>query len=246
MVARLANFWVRRDHNPMIDYDDLESEGIIALLNSIYCYGGKPRKKKLPKFITYAHWGVYNRIMTKYLRSTPFSGLTSNGELMVQYEALKRELNRHVGFDEAVSIMELDEKQSEVLLRMLVIITNRCAMKTDEEGIDYVDLSKTFAGPSNSQFEIRGHKSGRPVYTQTELIEPDMLIAVEQTELSDWERSVFKAYLEGGNGWATQVASEHINPITGVQYSRAAPKVVLKRVKEKILDTYNGMREAAA
>jgi hypothetical protein len=66
--------------------------------------------------------------------------------------------------------------------------------------------------------------------------------AIADANLTDWEKTVLEAFLNATDdktGWQTDVAKNHINPLTGEAYTRAAPAVAFKRAMTKLRELYS-------
>lgn len=234
VIAQYAHKW--KGKSPLT-FLDLYSEGTLALLKAIYLFGTKSKADgNHAYFQTYATCLIFTRVQTAVVRSMPST------DLLRRYEEMRLSFNGPVSLDECCIKMKLNSNQVRQLFQMLVQVYNSSSIQTntddDTELNDYSQLSVNANGIGHTKFEIAGRCQHSPVYRSTDLFEPDMLTAVKQTELTDWEQTVLDAFLKGGHGWQTEVAKSMINPLTGKEYSRRAPAVAMESIKNKILATY--------
>lgn len=62
----------------------------------------------------------------------------------------------------------------------------------------------------------------------------EILEQIFNLSLTDLERAVVEACIQGSHGWQSDVARQFINPNTGKPYSRVMPKVVLERLRKRL------------
>lgn len=191
------------------EYDDLVSEANIAILDAVRAFS-----KEGVKFITYVHHAISNRMQK-------FAGdVRKVAKLKRLYEEAKLKLEnesaRKYAFNEVCEELKLSEKDYRLL----------------ESGMHGV------VGQGEDQLEIEDTRIDICDKIHASSVFEDIM---ENVELDDWERTVLDAYLSSTSskeksGWQTDVAKNTINPITNKPYSRAAPRIAMERIKEKIVE----------
>lgn len=219
--VRLMNRVIHRaDRDSYLDNDDCMMTATMYLLDAIYQYDGST------KFITYAHHAIYRgvvRALNRAKRNYPWTNRMR--ELYAEYNATKRKMNRPCNFEEIVETMQLGTDERHALEAALSQVMNQGELvKTEEE--------------ETEAFEVVDHH-------QCLRLDPDQKDAILCAGLDEWETKVLECFLSGHRGWQTEVAENNINPATGKPYSRRAPHVAMERIKEKILQAYEGRRNVA-
>lgn len=219
-IFKRAKLWSSRNHHTQLSFSDFYNEATAGALKAIYYFD-----KEDTQFMTYLYWCIDRTVQTAINKNKPLSHwLTENVKLYGEFEKTRHKLGLEVTFDEVVSMMELDEESITDLRNMLCHVVNHSQIR-----------------PANAEGE---HEEGYGIYLAiskdtlpTEDSSNIMEIA-DKTVMTDWERIVLNAYLKGTRGWATEVAESNINPDTGREYSRRAPKIALDRVLARIRQNF--------
>lgn len=209
-----------------IDLEDLVSEGSMALVRALWTYA-----RPDVKFITYAAWIIHRQLRMYASKDKPLSHLTVNDiKLQTMMRQKAREVNGPATFDELVEKMKLSPEQCVALERSLTKVIHE----------SHLDNSNSVRRPEHgfSLFDLVGKKDDHSSLEIEEIL--------SKIELTDWERSVVTACMQNSdkNGWQEEVARKNINPITGKRYSRRAPAIAMKRIREKILEVYSDAKVA--
>lgn len=226
MIFKFANLWQRKDHGTTMTFADFYSEAIAAVVTAIYQY-----RKEENEFSTYVHWAIHRRLQHATNENKPFSPWSNeNRKLFGRYTEAKHACGFGVSFDQVVSTMMLDSEEANDLQKMLRMLNKQTDLGEDrgEKAWKRNNAEGINAAPA------------RPMPVR---IDVDQMEAVRKTPMTDWEKEVFKAFLTGRRGWATEVAENNINPETGKAYSRRAPKLALDRVLERIKHTYDNLHQ---
>lgn len=224
LITQLAARWSRRCSSSSMSIEDFLSEGYMAAMDAVYGF-----RKDGIRFTTYLQWAVQRRFMYVLNTSKPFSPWTgTNQKLFGEFAEKQMEVGTEVGFRQIVKLMKLSEREIYDLQCMLTQVATQSVL----EG----------SGPSSGlRSEVGIYAAPTKDNESTDGIE-----FLDAVEMSDWERTVLNAYLTDGRGWATRVAEENINPVTGIPYSRRAPWMVLDRVLNRIkLTMGNEVADAA-
>ena len=217
LVTQLARKWVRNKQCGNLTFGDLYDEGTLAVINAIYGYD----RDKI-RFSTYCQVIIHHRFENVTNNAKPLSPWSQHGKkLYGQFSKLRTKLGnlngREASFEDIVKLMDLDEKSIRVLRSTLATVVNGSELVA-ENGKGRSDFSDLNIQEPQEEFGVR----------------VDYEAILKSTPMSEWERTVLNAYLTGGRGWATEVARNHINPDSGEQYSRRAPRLALDRVLGRI------------
>lgn len=248
MLTTVCDNFMKQDLPPIIEFDDLYDEAVVALLRATFFF-----TKKSLSFSTYAHHCVYRRLAKFIVRSYPMTKRTpADADLYREYEHQKQQLNAPASFDEIVELMNLDKKQRASLESMLVkVFRQDTPADTLDESNDHNEIffASQYNGDRGNYFSA-GRSSNQPIYKKEDGLEVDMLAAVRDANLSELERATLEGFLEGAgrgagapnggrhgtslgkSGWMLEVAATQ-----GV--SRMAVTYAFRRVKKKILETYS-------
>lgn len=214
LIYKLASRWNSIDSS--LSFEDYYNEIVMAAINAIYGF-----VKDDVKFITYLQHAIVRKLLNVSNENKPLSAWTNeNKKLYGEFERKRTEIGKEIGFDEIVKKMNLSERQVGDLRSMLTKVIGQ-----SEFGNDHNE-AKTTLGIYSAVQEI-----------STPLLDVDQMEAIRRVPMTDWERKVFDAYLHGGRGWASDIARNTINPETGQEYSRRAPKIALDRVLERIKES---------
>jgi len=231
LIEHHANKFSRNRNG--LEFSDLYQDGTIALQAAVYGYKHANRGSgTVIKFITYAHHVIYRKMVAATLKCTPLSPSSDKARKLLRgFKCAKKDLNGPATFDEVVMQMGLSQDQIGSLQAMLrKVVSASMVTNTEESKSDYSVLSV------ESQNEV------------PEKLDEIQKQAIFNAGLNAWEQTVLKAFLAaapGEHGWKTEVASKTINPVTGKKYSRMAPLLAMRRIKEKIINAYTELKEAA-
>ncbi len=221
-ISTMAIKWSRMEgRSTSLTFEDFYQEISMKMTDVMYCYN-----KTENQFITFAHRSIKNGMLKVANESKSIRWTNENRRLVGEYHKAKNKINGPVDFDQLTKIMKLDDKQKEALSSCLTKMVNQSEMTASGSGEE--------AEMDYSQFGINQSEA-------SETLDFDQKEAVKNARLDAWEKAVLAAFLEapyGSHGWQTEVAAANINPLTGKQYSRAAPAIALKRIREKILAQY--------
>lgn len=190
-----------------LEFEDYYNEAVLSTINAIYSY-----TKTDIAFTTFAQTAIANKF-SNINNANRFTSPVSQGtrSILKKYNEIKAK-NEHLSFDEIVIQMDLSEREINSLKSMFVSFTPVSQIgetNTDNENVllNKIDESKEFT------------------------IFEDFEKCINNTEMDQWEKTVLNAFLNGkDHGWASEVASQHINPETNLPYSRRAPRLALDRV----------------
>lgn len=220
IIFKLAKKWTVID--PSISFEDYYNEAVAAAIKSMWGF-----VKEDIKFMTYLHMTITRHMMNFTNENKPLSHWTQeNKKLYGDFEQIRRKAGMEIGFDEIVKLMGLGSEEVDDLRSMLTKV------------ISQIEFSKGGSSDDDAPNSI-GIYSAAQVETKP-VLDYDQMEAVRRTPMDDWERKVLEAYLEGGRGWASDVARNNVNPETGKVYSRRAPKLALDRVLARIKENCLG------
>lgn len=219
--ARLVNrhagaIWARsKFKNPSLSREDFYQEAHIALLDALYSY-----EDENTKFITYAWWCIKNRLNSVLNHNNHLKFSIKAIKLLNKFELTKALFNCHVTQDQVIEQMNLSDKEKIILNNALVTVINSSVFEKPGESYDYTDIRKGIdKEENNATFEVRD--------------------ALAKADLSDLERKIVEAFKVPYYGWQEDIASNNINPRTGIRYSRAAIAVMLEAALKKIKKVYH-------
>ena len=205
------------------------SEAVATAINCVYCYSDPS-----VKFCTYVGNAVTNEFIGLQRCNKPTSHWTNTAnKLYGDYEkfrqlaeqALDKDGNPRgaLTFDEIVKMMKLTPKEIKILEGIHCgAVINHSEMSGSEED-SVVDYTANRTNIDNARYSV-------------DIDELELIKEVEE-ELDDWERAVWKAFLDAPMddcSWKNRVANENINPNTNKNYSRVAPGLAFDRIKDKI------------
>lgn len=211
LFYKMAKAWSAIDAS--MSFEDYYNEIVIAAIVAIYGF-----VKEDIKFSTYLVWVIKNKMLNVSNENKPLSAWTQdNKKLYGDFERTCQSTGKEIGFEEIVKLMELNEKQTFDLRSMLTKVITQTELSREEKD-------------ENTSFGIYSAEQR----VSTPVIDYDQMAMIRNVPMTDWERTVFEAYLSGSRGWASEVARSNINPKTDEPYSRRAPKITLDRILEKI------------
>lgn len=220
LFIKFAKKWNTIDSS--LSFEDYYNESVAAAIKSMWGF-----VKDEIKFMTYLHMTINRHLMNFTNENKPLSHWTqTNKKLYGDFEQMRRETGMDIGFDEIVKLMGLGSQEIDDLRCMLTKVISQIEFSKD--GNSEEDSSNSIGIFSAVQPEAK------PV------LDYDQMEAINRTPMTDWERKVLDAYLEGGRGWASDVARNNINPDTGEVYSRRAPRLALDRVLARIKENCLG------
>lgn len=221
LYQQMANRWSRSFQSSGMIFEDFYNEAVIAAIAAIYAFN-----RPDIKFITFLQVSIQHRFehVTNYNRaSSPLS--TKAQKMCSQYRktrnAAGNEQGREVSFDEVCSLMNLDASSANDLRHMLTSVVN------------HTDLTNADEHYQTDDFLAQAAISD---YRNTKTVHYELREALQNLELSPWERTVLDAFLVGQRGWQSEVARTNINPVTNEPYSRRAPRLALERILELIME----------
>jgi len=220
LLFKLSKKWQETDSS--MAFEDYYNESVAATIKSMWGF-----VKEDIKFVTYLHMTITRHMMNFTNENKPLSHWTQeNKKLYGNFEQIRRDSGIEIGFDEVVKLMGLGSKEVGDLRSMLTKV------------ISQIEFSKGGNFEDDAPNSI-GIYSAAQMETKPAL-DYDQMEAIHRTPMTDWERKVLEAYLQGSRGWASDVARNNINPETGESYSRRAPKIALDRVLERIKENCLG------
>lgn len=220
LIFKIAKKWSVIDSN--MSFEDYYNEAVSATIKAMWGF-----VKENIKFVTYLHWALHRHMLNFTNENKPMSAWTQeNKKLYGDFEQIRRENGMDIGFDEIVKLMGLSEKEVGDLRSMLTKVINQVEFSKG--------LSVESEMPNSLGIYSAEQKEVKPV------LDFDQMEAIRRTPMTDWERQVLDAYLQGGRGWASDVARNNVNPETGQPYSRRAPKIALDRVLARIKENCLG------
>lgn len=191
-----------------LEFEDYYNEAVLSTINAIYSY-----VRTDIAFTTFVQTAIANKF-SNINNANRFTSPVSQGTRsnLKEYNKIKAE-NENFSFDEIVAQMDLNEREVNSLKSIFVSFTPVSQIGNDDEDILLTKVDE---------------KVNSVVFDEFEKL-------VTNTEMNDWERTVLNAFLNGkDHGWASEVASKHINPETNAPYSRRAPRLALDRVLSKM------------
>jgi len=230
LCRKLARKNFSSDAHNGLELDDYEQEAIVGLVDAIWGYDHED-----VAFITYAWCSIKNKLITsnnKMQQLSPFA----NADLILleNFNVAKSRFNRPVTFDEIVLAMKLSHKDIESLSGMLQRVNCESQVSPndrsgDENTQDYTAFRKGIDTEEADQADFLCHEQ--------------MTVALAQVKecLSDFESELLAASLSPFYGWKSAIASKHINPNTGKQYTKACVNGVLESVRRKLLEVYEAI-----
>lgn len=194
-----------------LEFEDYYNEALMSAINAVYSY-----TKADIAFTTFVQRAIKNKFSNINNANRATSPVSQSTRVNYRDYSLIKANNPELSFEEIVSTMNLNERETISLRSMFVSVTSASQIgdkETDGEGI----LSSVADDSTKSV-----------VFEKFDEI-------VKNTEMDEWEKTVLNAFLTGkDHGWASAVAVQHINPATGEPYSRRAPRIALDRVLDRI------------
>lgn len=194
-----------------LEFEDYYNEAVLSTINAIYSY-----TRTDIAFTTFAQTAITNKF-SNINNANRFTSPVSQGTRVIlkYYNEIKAK-NEHLSFDEIVAQMNLNEREINSLKSMFVSFTPISQMGEQDNDGENILLNKIDETKDTIVFE-------------------DFEKCMNNVEMDEWEKTVLNAFLNGkDHGWASEVASKHINPDTNAPYSRRAPRLALDRVLSKM------------
>lgn len=249
LLSKLSHRPVRRhNHDVLVSFDDLYMEAVRIALICIHYF-----TKEDHRFSTYLTHCVRRHLGKMCARMNPRSEYSIKAvDLYRKFEDTKRKINGPCNFEEIVDLMDISEKEREVLTNMLVCVLNQSNIQTTSlsEGdraaqSDYPVLGQRQCGPDGREvFSRCGRHGGSPIFCKnSDDSQFELRTAVSRAGLSTLERAVVDGFLSSQSDTKTnlglsEVAGKLINPDTNRPFSRMAISLAWKRAKQKILSAY--------
>lgn len=207
-----------------LEFEDYYNEAVLSTINAIYSY-----TRTDIAFTTFVQTAIANKF-SNINNANRFTSPVSQGTRvnLRKYNEIKAE-KEHLSFDEIVAQMILNEREVNSLKSMFVSFTPISQIGEQDNDGENILLNKIDETKDTIVFE-------------------DFEKCMNNVEMDEWEKTVLNAFLNGkDHGWASEVASKHINPDTNAPYSRRAPRLALDRVLSKMRKqlSSNDFEEAA-
>lgn len=194
-----------------LEFEDYYNEALMTAINAVYSY-----TQSNIAFTTFVQWAIKNKFSNVNNANRSTSPVSQSTRANYRSYNLIKSHKPELSFEEIVKEMALNEKEIQSLRSMFVNVISVSQIGDEEKDGENILSS------------IQDNSKKNVVFEKFDDI-------VNNTEMSDWERTVLNAFLTGkDHGWASEVASQHINPETGEFYSRRAPRLALDRVLDKI------------
>lgn len=198
-----------------LEFEDYYNEAMMSAINAVYSYTDSNIA-----FTTFVQWAIKNKFSNVNNANRSTSPASQSARANYRSYTLLKTKFPELSFEEIVKEMSLNEREAHSLRSMFVNVMPASQLGDEENDGENI-LSSI---PDNSKKNV--------VFENFDEI-------VKNTEMSSWERTVLNAFLTGkDHGWASEVASQHINPETGSFYSRRAPRLALDRVIDRIRKQY--------
>lgn len=199
-----------------LDQADLYQEGLIKIYDSIYSYNGTS------KFVTFVTCNISRRF---FEIQSSFSLLSSmDRKISENRYAVSQLMDQGMTWDTAVEELGIDPETRHSVRQAMVAVRQVSQI---------------------SKWDVANFLNTPYVEKQSEMVPQKITKAVEEADLSAFERDVLAAYMCGEKGAFQSTAKRHINPATGKIYSRMAAKHAFERAIKKIKKTYEVLRHAA-
>lgn len=210
-----------------LSFDDLESEALKSVLYSLHSYTDSNIC-----FSTYFYTCANRDINKLCSRSSPMSKISKKSLMLKKkYIETRKSIGRSASFDEIVSIMNIKEKDIDLLIKTLSSIT------ISEDAADAASFSKYYSGLDGSrQYFSSGSSSKGLVLSSNNNFEESLSNrTIEEIDLSDLEKAVLEGFMKSSSKLGIgSIAKKLINPKTGKPFSRMAITYAWRRVKNKI------------
>ena len=214
LISKIAHKAYNCNRGKNVELEDFFSEALVAAMNAFYLHTDTEIA-----FSTYLTYSVRNRLFNFSLevQGTNTAAVKTLNEFRVR-AASNPDLSR----EEIVAKMDMTNRQAENLESLLVHVISESGLREQGRNEEKY-LLESLASKNSKSLD----------YDEVAAIHQ----AVTDAELDAWESAVLNAFLTASNdNWRSEVATQHINPATGKNYSRAAGGIALKRVQKKIKD----------
>jgi DNA-directed RNA polymerase specialized sigma subunit len=198
--------------------DDYKNEAYLAILDSIYGY-----TDRTISFSSFAWASLKNRMIACTNKCNLLCPLTNPDlELLARYEDTRKTFNDHVTFDQVVAAMGLDEEQYKALGAIMTKVYAESQIAVDHTGHD------------DTPNDYTSLRSGIDNDGEDRIIRLQVRQAIDEADLTDFERIVLETSMNPYYGWQSDVARNNINPSTKKPYTRMWVGLALKNAHEKV------------
>jgi len=195
----------------MLSEEDLEGECYKSIISALCSY------KNLENcFSTYLHHCISKHINNLCNKTNHMSKLSRDAvELRRKYNQIKNGLLHNANFEEVVSLMNISEKETQLLKSSLFCKTVHFS---EQDSIENIEI-KTISVENNTD---EGSYS---------LADMDKI----RSEFTDLENAVLDGFISSsGKMGISSISKNIINPKTGKPYTRMAASLAWKKIKNKI------------
>lgn len=219
LIYKLAMFASNKVRSPIMDLDDFRQDATFAVSEAIFGYSDPDKSK----FITYVSRCIQNRLSKSLNTCNPFCPLTNEAlALLRAVDETRQNLNRPTNLDEIFEILGLTEEQRSTVRHAQVSVNE-----------------ENYLAPQEARFnDYTQRRRNLDLEKDTVPCNYELHEAMERADLTDVEQHAIEAYMDDYYGWQEDVASQHINPKTGVRYTRANIPFILDRAFKKIQRAY--------
>ena len=198
---------------------DYINEAYMALLDSIYGY----TDPSMGTFSNFAWNSLKNRMIACTNRCNLLCPLTNPDlELLARYEEARRSFNDHVTFDQVTAAMGLDEAQYKALGDIMTKVYAESQIAVDHTGHD------------DTPNDYTSLRQGIDTEGDNRIIRLQVRQAIDDAELTDFERIVLETSMNPYYGWQSDVARKNVNQTTSKPYTRMWVGLALKNAQDKV------------
>lgn len=251
LFSKWANGWCENT-SVSVSFDDLYDECIGAAMNSVVAY-----TDPAIKFSTYVSVAVKRQLSRTVLSANPLSTPSPEAiDVINRYYETRRKLNRKASYDDIVDAMKLDANELCLLKSMMVTVINQSALEVNEQndhedriGNDYAALGNVHCGLDGAVSWNRVGAGSTSSYKERTTLDPDMVAAIENANLTELERAVLEGFVANGhqsdhrNQGIGDAVKDIVNPKTGKPYSRMMRTFALRNAKKKIQAAYSNVQD---
>lgn len=229
MFAKLANKKNKTARDSSISFEDLQSEATASFLSSFYSYCDHN-----VCFTTYFYTCASRHINSICNKSNPMSKLNKKSiQLKRKFIETKKSLSRDSSYNEIIEMMNLTNKEAE-LLKSALVASSKISSFDESSG-----LEKHFAGiDGTKQYFASGSSRGKFILSSEDnnnLEKPLGDMELQNMNLSELEKAVLEGVMKSHTKLGiNSVAKNLINPKTNKPFSRMAITYAWRRIKDKI------------
>ena len=226
LAKRHVREWVLRDGGTSgVTRSDYLQESYWHIIEAMYHY-----TREDINLTTYVWRVLRNRMINMTNQSNLLCPLTNSDlDLVCRYEKAKRKNGGT--FDEIVASLGMSDKEGRYLGSILTKVVSE----------NQIGLTETrTANETRPSNDYTGHRSGLDKerlesnnFEETERVNK----VLDSANLTEFERQVFNAAMEGDRGWQAEFARTHFHP-NGKPYSRTWIGMVLKEARAKVAEAY--------